>query len=203
MNATASSARYAFNEYLASKSALKDYTEETSHLIGLLDRLVREHTGFGGSFLDLVEAQQKHGYRPTFRERGDDAIGVLADAYDYCASARRLEPSYRPERGPVAVKTYHLLKDFGVYKATIVRNFHDNDRGREYDHVRGLLARRTQRYTVAELEELFGWLWTSHDECVVGNTDDFSPVEVYTSAQKISRGEAAIAELEALKSPVS
>ncbi|NBX24276.1 MAG: hypothetical protein EBR52_09320 [Microbacteriaceae bacterium] len=99
------------------------------------------------------------------------------------------------------MKTYHLLHDIGIYKATVVRNFRDNDRGREYDHVRDLLAKRTQRYTLAELRELSGFFWTSHDECVVecGGDDGFSAVQVYVSARKIEAGEAAIQVIEQLE----
>lgn len=97
-NVTAADARLAFDEYKSLKFASKDYTEAASRLTILLDRLVADHTGFGGTFLDLVEAQKKHGYRPTFREAGNEAVAVLADVYDYCASARGLEPSYRPDR---------------------------------------------------------------------------------------------------------
>ena len=96
------------------------------------------------------------------------------------------------------MKTYHLLHDIGIYKATVSRNFRDNDRGAEYDHVRDLLARRTQRYTIDELRELAGFFWTSHDECVLGNTCDFSQIEVYTAARKVENGEAAIAKIDRL-----
>lgn len=181
-----------------------------ARLFGLLDDIVYKHTGFGGSFSDLILAQENNGYRPTIRESGNEALTVLADAYDLAASIRGLEPSHRPERvAPVAAKpetekTYHLLKDFGVYKATLVKNFEDNDRGREYDHVRELLARRTQRYTLAELEELFGFLWTSSDECVASNGfDDYTALEVHTAAKKIERGEAVLDALNALKAAVS
>ncbi len=97
-------------------------------------------------------------------------------------------------------KKYHLLHDVGVYKATVVRNFKDNDRGREYNDVRELLAKRTQRYTADELRELSGFFWTAHDECVVacGSDDGFSAVEVYTSARKIENGEAACKRIEEL-----
>jgi hypothetical protein len=77
------------------------YQESQSRLSDLLDRLVAEHTGFSGTFTDLVEAQKKHGYRPTFRESGNEAVSVLADAYDYVANLWCLEPSYRPERADV------------------------------------------------------------------------------------------------------
>lgn len=68
-------------------------------LVNYLDALVRQETGFGGSFVDLVEAQRTNGYRPSFYEKGNEAIAVLADAYDYVAGLWGLpETSYRPER---------------------------------------------------------------------------------------------------------
>lgn len=68
-------------------------------LVNYLDALVKQETGFGGSFVDLVEAQRSHGYRPSFYEKGNEAVAVLADAYDYVAGLWGLpEKSYRPER---------------------------------------------------------------------------------------------------------
>lgn len=96
-NTTAADARLVFEEYKTLKSASKDFTEAASRLTAILDRLVVENTGFGGTFLDLVDAQKNHGYRPTFRESGNEAVAVLAEVYDYCAAARGLEASYRPE----------------------------------------------------------------------------------------------------------
>jgi hypothetical protein len=98
----------------------------------------------------------------------------------------------------MTMTTYHLLNDIGMYKATVVRNFRDNDRGPEYDHVRDLLAKRTQRYTIAELRELSGFFWTSHDECVCENDYDYSAVECYTASVKIKNGEAAVERIERL-----
>lgn len=200
-NTTVADARAAFAEYKALKTAGGDYTDVATNLTILLDRLVVDHTGFAGTFLDLVEAQKNHGYRPTFRESGNDAVRVLADVYDYCAAARGLEPSYRPEAGLPFVDpvepTFHLLKDFGVYKSLLVKNFSDNDRGPEHDEARHLLTRRTQRYTPSELEVLFDYLWTAHDDCVSENPEDYTALEVYNARRKIENGEAAKNLLEA------
>ncbi len=85
---------------VASDRALREeYGRAVDLLTRLLDRLVVEHTGFSGTFVDLVEAQRSNGYRPTFREKGDEAVAVLADAYDFVAGLWGLpETSYRPER---------------------------------------------------------------------------------------------------------
>lgn len=69
-----------------------------SLLVHHLDTLTARNTGFH-SFVELLEAQRSHGYRPSFYEKGDEAIAVLADAYDYVAGLWGLpEKSYRPER---------------------------------------------------------------------------------------------------------
>ncbi len=99
-----------------------------------------------------------------------------------------------------AATTYHLLKDFGIYKQTVVRNFRDNDRGSDCDRVRDLLAKRTQRYTLDELRVLAGFFWTAHDECVTTNPADFTAIEVYTADRKIENGTWAIQKISELES---
>lgn len=67
-------------------------------LTNYLDALTGQNTGFH-SFVELLEAQRSHGYRPSFYEKGNEAIAVLADAYDYVAGLWGLpEKSYRPEQ---------------------------------------------------------------------------------------------------------
>lgn len=96
-------------------------------------------------------------------------------------------------------KRWHLLRDVGMYKATVKRNFYDNDRGPELDHVAELLKRRTQFYTVAELTALSGFFVTAHDECVWDNPDEFEPLQRYVSIQKCRAAEAALARLAKLQ----
>lgn len=87
------------------------YAAATNHLNDWLDRLVAQETGFGGSFIDLVEAQRKNGYRPSFYEKDNPAVAVLADAYDFVATLWGLPlTSYRPEQ-PVAPVTYQRVWD--------------------------------------------------------------------------------------------
>lgn len=87
------------SEKVPSDKALRAEEDRVNaRLFDLLDDVVHHHTGFGGSFSDLVLAQENNGYRPTFRESCNEALAVLADAYDLCAAARGLESSYRPER---------------------------------------------------------------------------------------------------------
>ena len=99
--------------------------------------------------------------------------------------------------------TYHLLNDLGVYKKTLRKNFEDNDRSDEFNGVRELLDRRTQRYTVAELRELIAWCASAHDECVDACPEDYSPVEVYVSRAKIETFERATLILDSLELTVS
>jgi hypothetical protein len=101
--------------------------------------------------------------------------------------------------------THHLLLDLHVRKASLKRNFDsiytttDEARQVELEPVRALLAAPGQLYSLDEITQLFDWLWTSHDDCVIENPDDYTPLEVYTATQKIERGEAALARLESLK----
>lgn len=75
-----------------------EFQASQNYLAELLDTLTARNTGFT-SFVDLVEAQRKHGYRPSFYEAGNEEIAVLADAYDYVAGLWGLpEKSYRPEQ---------------------------------------------------------------------------------------------------------
>ena len=99
------------------------------------------------------------------------------------------------ERVPVVAAsgpTYHLLKDFGVYKATLKKNFFDNDLGPEHDTTLALLEKRTQRYTADELELLLAWLWTSADDCVCDYPDEANPLQVWTAENKIANGKRVL-----------
>ena len=100
------------SEKVSSNRELRDnYAAATSLLGDHLDRLVAQETGFGGSFNDLVEAQRKNGYRPSFYEKDNPAVAVLADAYDFVATLWGLPlTSYRPQQ-PVAAVTYQRVWD--------------------------------------------------------------------------------------------
>lgn len=81
------------------KTLARQFNDACQRLTELLDVLVANVTGFGGTFCDLLDAQRKNGYRPTFREKGRPEVAVLADCYDYFAGLWGLaEKSYRPER---------------------------------------------------------------------------------------------------------
>jgi hypothetical protein len=95
-------------------------------------------------------------------------------------------------------KRWHLLHDVGMYKATVKRNFFDNDRGKEFDHVAALLREKRQRYTLAELRELAGFFHTAHDDCVVDNPDEYTALQVYISTRKVQASEDAQARLAKL-----
>ncbi len=101
----------AAGRFFSNQELRANYAAASSLLGDHLDRLVAQETGFGGSFNDLVEAQQKDGYRPSFYEKDNPAVAVLADAYDFVATLRGLPlTSYRPEQ-PVAPVTYQRVWD--------------------------------------------------------------------------------------------
>lgn len=88
------------------------YAAATNSLNDHLDRLVAVETGFGGSFTDLVEAQRKNGYRPSFYEKDNPAVAVLADAYDFVATLWGLPlTSYRPEQSSAATTYRRVWND--------------------------------------------------------------------------------------------
>jgi len=96
-------------------------------------------------------------------------------------------------------RSYHLLNDFGIYKDRIRSCIPENDDDPDNEKGLRLLAERRQLYTVEELELLFGWLWTSHDECVVENSYDYHPIQVHTANKKIESGEEAWDKLKRIK----
>ena len=82
-------------------------------------------------------------------------------------------------------RTYHLLRDFGVYKATLKRAWENSDTTEPGIDADGALFRRkSQCYTLPEIERLFFYLLTAHDACVLEETGVFSAVEVYGARQK-------------------
>ncbi len=88
-------------------------------------------------------------------------------------------------------KTYHLLKDLGIYKRTVQSVFDSNDRGTEHNTVRDLLARKTQQYTLDELSLLAMFFHSSHDDCVEENPEEYTPLEVYVARKKVANSIAA------------
>jgi hypothetical protein len=100
----------------------------------------------------------------------------------------------------------HLKNDLGINKVAIwksyevdgshLRDVEHTERG--FDEVRDLLNRRTQRYTVEECRELIGCYLSSHDYCVIDNSDDFTPLEVYHANEKYKRYEMVLDKLKKL-----
>ena len=124
---------------------------------------------------------------------GDKRVLLIGEVED--EKITEVEEEKTTERVPVVAAsgpTYHLLKDFGVYKATLKKNFYDNDRGPEHDHTQALLEKRTQRYTADELELLLAWLWTSADDCVCDYPDEANPLQVWTAQNKIANGKRVL-----------
>lgn len=105
-------------------------------------------------------------------------------------------------------KMVHLLDDLGIHKQSIKRNLKDlnNWISKEEFTERGLdlpfewINRRTQVYPVSEAEILIAYYLTSHDECVLDNPDDFSPIQVYTAQSKENRHDKAVEIISRIKS---
>ena len=95
-----------------------------------------------------------------------------------------------------ARRTYHLLRDFGVYKATLKRAWENSDTSEPAIDADGPLFRcKTQEYTLPEIERMFMYLLTAHDACVIDNADEYSAVEVYGARQKERAYERAMKKL--------
>lgn len=94
---------------------------------------------------------------------------------------------------------YHLLNVFSIRKQRIKNCIPENDDDAAHQKARDLLARRGQRYTLDEIEHLFGYLWTSHHECVNANPDDYIALEVLSANGMLESGAEAIKKLKGLK----
>jgi len=103
------------------------------------------------------------------------------------------DPNHTPPSEP---PLYHLLNFFGIRKETIKKNF--NNSAVQDEEVGYLLKRPGQMYTLAEIKKLSGYLWTAHDECVVCNKDDYSPLQVKTAEAKINRGGSILVVVKSL-----
>ena len=98
--------------------------------------------------------------------------------------------------------TYHLAHDFGISKATLKRKFtvwYGDRRDEDSDRARSLLARHTQRYTLEEVELLAGYYLSAHDECVLDNSEEHTPLEVYNAEQAQAKFDAAWKRIRAAR----
>ena len=100
----------------------------------------------------------------------------------------------------------HLKNDLGINKSAIFKSY-DQDgsylsdveqKERGFDKIKNLLDKRTQKYTKEECRILIDGYLTSHDDCVMDNSDDFTPLEVYQANEKYKRYEKAINKLNIL-----
>ena len=86
------------------------------------------------------------------------------------------------------------LKSFGINKATLWKNFKEEElilldlaQGEDLKE-RELLERKTQYYTLEEMKILIGLMTTSHDECVDGTPENhWHRLEVYQAKKKFER----------------
>jgi hypothetical protein len=98
---------------------------------------------------------------------------------------------------------YSLVKDFGVDKRLVKRHLEvwidpSND-PEGHERAYALVKRRGDRYTLPEIEELLSCVGTAHNDCVLANADDYSPVEVYVAARVDRLHERAWERLRRLK----
>ena len=100
----------------------------------------------------------------------------------------------------------HLKNDLGINKTSIWKSYKNDGEHlptnehteRGFDVVVDLLNIRTQKYTKEESRVLVGCYLSSHDYCVVDNSDDFTPLEVYQANEKYKRYEMALDKLKKL-----
>ena len=97
------------------------------------------------------------------------------------------------------------LKDFGMNKTSLLKNFKADEyvgyEGVETD--RELLQRKTQYYTLEEMQTLIGLMTTSHDWCVYDTQHRscwyWTDLQIYQVNQKFARQDKAIRILKTIK----
>lgn len=90
------------------------------------------------------------------------------------------------------MKTVHLTNDLKIQKSTLKRIINDSCDGlssddiveRKFDKAMDLLNRRGLVYTSQEAEFLIDYYFTSHDECIINNEDDYNGLEVHRAKSK-------------------
>ena len=80
-------------------------------------------------------------------------------------------------------------------KNKIDNNWFDEHRDRGF----AMLARRGRLYNLDDLEYLAGFIASSHDECVVENSYDYTPVELYQSERNMKLMDKAFDRVANLK----
>lgn len=93
----------------------------------------------------------------------------------------------------------HLKKDFGIYKSLLKKNIQDAinmiadseliDQNPELNKANQLINRKGAYYTIYEIKILMRFYINAQDECVWGNEQEFNPLQVYTSNQKMKKFE--------------
>jgi len=109
----------------------------------------------------------------------------------------QLDKEYLPKT------SYHLKNDLGFDKSSIKKAVKtatsdfdkDEIKNREMEVVCELLDRPTQTYTAEEAAELIEAFWTSHNQCVFDNPDDFTGMEYFVVERKWNKINSAIERL--------
>jgi hypothetical protein len=98
------------------------------------------------------------------------------------------------------MKKFHILNDLGINKNSIKNRIKEELDQMSIDEAieRGLtkanelISIRTQMYSSDECECLLAWYFTSNDECVVDNQEEYNSLQVYQSKEKMYRYERAL-----------
>jgi len=98
------------------------------------------------------------------------------------------------------MKKFHILNDLGISKISVKKKIKeelsemsiDEAIERGLDRANELIDIHTWLYTADECECLIAWYFTSHDECVVDNEEEYNALQVYQSKEKMYRYERAL-----------
>jgi hypothetical protein len=88
------------------------------------------------------------------------------------------------------------LSTFGMTKRNLINGYCDNDRDERYAVDINLLKQRRTSYSIPELCVIQTWATTSHDDCVVENPEDYTPLQVHTAQGKKLRHAKVVEWLE-------
>ncbi len=86
----------------------------------------------------------------------------------------------------------------GITKTSLknkIKVWYDSE---EADEAFTLLQRRGNKYSFNELCFLVGFMLSGHDACVMDNSEDYTPLEIYNAEQAHNRYDAAVEQLKLL-----
>jgi hypothetical protein len=92
-------------------------------------------------------------------------------------------------------KTFNIETLLGVSKKrvqNIIKEQYDYSDDGRFDGVWAIISRKGNEYTAEEAKEIVISYITSHDDCVMDNSDDFHRLVVHQTELKVGRSERAI-----------